>query len=84
MKKIMISDYNPSMGILIDVQHPEDYKKNPTPNSKNMYADKLLLNYKTVLDKNQKYFIVCSKGTLSRRVVAMLEYLGYDVTQVIR
>lgn len=79
----MISDYNPSMGILIDVQHPEDYKKNPTPNSKNMYADKLLLNYKTVLDKNQKYFIVCSKGTLSRRVVAMLEYLGYDVTQVI-
>ena len=54
MKKIMISDYNPSMGILIDVQHPEDYKKNPTPNSKNMYADKLLLNYKTVLDKNQK------------------------------
>ncbi len=80
----MISDYNPSMGILIDVQHPEDYKKNPTPNSKNMYADKLLLNYKTVLDKNQKYFIVCSKGTLSRRVVAMLEYLGYDVTQVIR
>ena len=80
----MISDYNPSMGILIDVQHPEDYKKNPTPNSKNMYADKLLLNYKTVLDKNQKYFIVCSKGTLSRRVVPMLEYLGYDVTQVIR
>lgn len=84
MKKIMISDYNPSMGILIDVQHPEDYKKNPTLNSKNMYADKLLLNYKMVLDKNQKYFIVCSKGTLSRRVVAMLEYLGYDVTQVIR
>ena len=84
MKKIRLSEYNPSMGILIDVQHPEDYKKNPTPNSKNMYADKLLLNYKTVLDKNQKYFIVCSKGTLSRRVVAMLEYLGYDVTQVIR
>ena len=84
MKKIMISDYNPSMGILIDVQHPEDYKKNPTPNSKNMYADKLLLNYKTVLDKNQKYFIVCIKGTLSIRVVAMREYLGYDVTQVIR
>ena len=80
----MISDYNPSMGILIDVQHHEDYKKNPTTNSKNMYADKLLLNYKMVLDKNQKYFIVCSKGTLSRRVVAMLEYLGYDVTQVIR
>ena len=84
MKKIMYSDYNPNMGILIDVQHPIDYKNNPTPNSKNMYADKLILNYKTVLDKNKKYFIVCSKGSLSKRVVAMLEYLGYDVTQVLR
>ncbi len=84
MKKIMFSEYNPSMGILIDVQHPLDYKENPTPNSKNMYADKLLMNYKTVLDKNKKYYIICNKGTLSRKVVAMLEYLGYDVTQVIK
>lgn len=80
----MFSEYNPSMGILIDVQHPLDYKENPTPNSKNMYADKLLINYKTVLDKNKKYYIICNKGTLSRKVVAMLEYLGYDVTQVIK
>ncbi len=84
MKKIMFSEYNPSMGILIDVQHPLDYKENPTANSKNMYADKLLMNYKTVLDKNKKYYIICNKGTLSRKVVAMLEYLGYDVTQVIK
>ena len=80
----MFSEYNPSMGILIDVQHPLDYKENPTANSKNMYADKLLINYKTVLDKNKKYYIICNKGTLSRKVVAMLEYLGYDVTQVIK
>ena len=80
----MFSEYNPSMGILIDVQHPLDYKENPTPNSKNMYADKLLMNYKTVLDKNKKYYIICNKGTLSRKVVAMLEYLGYDVTHVIK
>ena len=38
MKKIMYNDYNPSLGILIDVQHPIDYKENPTPNSKNIYA----------------------------------------------
>lgn len=84
MKKIKYSDYNPSMGILIDVQTPLDYQKNPTLNSKNVYADKLLMNYKTLLDKNKKYYIICSRGTLSRKVVAMLEYLGYDVTQVIR
>ena len=84
MKKIMYSEYNPDMGILIHVQHPLDYKENPTPNSKNIYADKLLMSYKVLLDKSKKYFIICNKGTLSGRVVAMLEYLGYDVTQVLK
>ena len=42
------------------------------------------MNYKTMLDKNKKYYIICNKGTLSRKVVNMLEYLGYDVTQVIK
>lgn len=83
MKRINLSDYNPSMGILIDVQHPEDYKKNPTPNSVNIYADKLLLNYKSILDYRKKYYIVCQKGFLSKKVVAMLEFYGFDVTQVI-
>ena len=84
MKKIMYNEYNPSLGILIDVQHPIDYKENPTSNSINVYADKLLMNYKTMLDKSKKYYIICNKGTLSRKVVNMLEYLGYDVTQVIK
>ncbi len=72
------------MGILIDVQHPEDYSKNPTPNSINIYVDKLLLNHKKYLNKNQKYYLVCNKGFLSKKAVSMLEYFGYDVTQVIR
>jgi len=84
MKRINFNEYKPNNGILIDVQHPEDYKNNPTPGSINIYADKLLMNYKTMLDYRKKYYIICSKGQLSRRVVAMLEYLGYDVTQVIR
>lgn len=83
MKRINLRDYNPSMGILIDVQHPLDYKKNPTPGSINIYADKLLMNYNSLLDPNKKYYIICSKGHLSQRVVAMLEFMRYDVTQVI-
>lgn len=71
------------MGILIDVQHPLDYKENPTPGSINIYVDKLLMNYKQLLDPRKRYFITCTKGKLSRRAVAMLEYLGYDVTQVL-
>jgi len=83
MKRIGYNEYNPKMGILIDVQHPLDYKKNPSSGI-NIYADKLLMNYKNLLDYNKKYYIVCSKGHLSRKVVAMLEYYGYDVTQVIK
>ena len=64
MKKISLSEYNPSMGILIDVQHPEDYKLNPTPNSKNVYADKLLMNHKVLLDRHNKYYIICNKGVM--------------------
>ena len=84
MKRISFKDFNPSMGILIDVQHPVDYKLNPTPGAINIYADKLLMDSKHYLTYNKKYYIICNKGFLSRRVTSMLEYLGYDVTQVLR
>lgn len=83
MKRINLSEYNPNMGTLIDVQHPLDYKNNPLSDI-NIYADNLLMNYKSLLSYDKKYFIICSKGSLSRRVVVMLEYLGFDVTQVIQ
>ena len=83
MKRIKLSDYNSNMGILIDVRNPEDYKNNPNLGSINIYADKLLMNYKSILDHNKKYYIICDKGVLSRKVVAILEYYGYNVTQVI-
>ena len=41
------------------------------------------MNHKVLLDRHNKYYIICNKGVLSRKVVAMLEYFGYDVTQVI-
>lgn len=84
MKRIKLSEYNPSMGTLIDVQHPEDYRLSPTPNSINIYSDKLLMNYRSYLDINKKYYITCKKGHLSGRVVAMLEFYGFNVTQVIQ
>ena len=71
------------MGILIDVRNPNDANNKPINGSINIYADKLLMNYKTLLDPNKKYFIICDKGVLSRKVVAILEYYGYNVTQVI-
>lgn len=83
MKRINIKDYNKNMGELIDVQHPIDYMKNPTLGSINIYADKLLMDFKKYLDINKEYFIICKSGYLSKKVVATLEYYGYKVTQVV-
>ena len=49
----------------------------------NIYADKLLFNSKSYLDFSKRYYIICNKGFLSQKVVAYLEYLGYNVTQVL-
>ena len=58
MKRISFTDFTPSMGILIDVHHPVDYKLNPTPEAINIYADKLLMDSKHYLNPVNKYYII--------------------------
>jgi len=70
------------MGTLIDLSDPEVYKKRKKPGSINMTFDYLMLHYKEVLRKGLPYYILCTKGIHSKRAVAILEYYGYDVTQV--
>ena len=83
MKTIKESEFRPSMGILIDVQNPISYKENHNPYSININYDKLLMNHKTILDKNKKYFLICNKGHKSKQATRILEFYGYDVTYVI-
>lgn len=82
MKRLKINDYYKSMGTLIDIQNPIDYQEYHHPDSINIPYEKLMLNYKKLLDKNKRYFIVCNKGTKSRKAVSILEFYGYDVTQM--
>jgi len=82
MKRLDINNYYKNMGILIDIQNQLDYQKYHHPDSINIPYEKLLLNYKTLLDKNKSYYIVCNKGTKSRKAVSILEFYGYDVTQL--
>ena len=84
MKRIDLNVYDKSMGTLIDVSDEITFKRNPYPGSINIPYEKLLLNYKELLNKNQKYYIMCLKGIHSRKVVSILEFYGYDVTQVTR
>ncbi len=83
MKSIKEIDYNPNMGLLIDVKDPISYKEKHNPYSVNIYYDKLLMNHKTILDKNKKYYIICDKGHKSKQAVRILSFYGYDVTYVI-
>ena len=83
MKTILESEYEPSMGILIDVKKPDLYAKNHNPYSINIYYDKLLMNYNKILDKRKKYYIICDKGHKSKSAVRILSFYGYDVTYVI-
>ena len=54
MKRIDLNVYNKEMGTLIDVSDEITYKKNPYPGSINIPYEKLLLNYKELLNKNKK------------------------------
>ena len=83
MKIIKLSDYDTSMGKLIDVQHPLDYAKHHDKRSINIYADKLLMDPSKYLNKQETYYITCYKGFLSKRVVRTLSYYGYNLVQVI-
>lgn len=84
MKRIDLNVYNKDMGTLIDVSDEISYKQNPYPGSVNIPYEKLLLHYKEILNKEKKYYIMCLKGIHSRKVVSILEFYGYDVTQVMK
>lgn len=83
MKVIKESDYHKDMGVLIDVRHPVNYQEKHNPDSINIYYDTLLLNHKTLLNKHEKYYLICDKGYKSKQAVRILEFYGYDVTYVI-
>jgi len=82
MKRISIHDYHENMGTLIDLGDVVTYEKRKRPGSINLTYDKLMLHHQEYLKKGVPYFILCTKGIHSRRAVAILEYYGYDVTQV--
>ena len=83
MKKINIKDYDDSMGILIDVRDPIYFEKEHHIDSINIPYNKLLLNHQKLLDSTKKYYITCTKGYKSKKAVSILEFYGYDVTQVV-
>ncbi len=67
---------------IIDLQSPVDYNNYHLRGAVNIPYDELLNNYRKYLNKNETYCIYCKSGKLSKRVVAMLSYLGYNVIKI--
>lgn len=82
MKRIRFQDYQSYMGTLFDLGDNDTYQKRKVSGSVNISYDKLMLHYQNYMKKGIPYFILCTKGIHSKKAVAILEYYGYDVTQV--
>lgn len=77
MKKILLSDYDYSKGIFIDLSNSK-----VVGSSMDISYEDLLINHSELLDKSKKYYIYCKGGIKSRKAVNILEFYGYDVTLV--
>ena len=64
---------------IIDVSDSYSYNLSHLNNSINIPYDKLINNYRKYLNKNEKYYIYCKSGKLSKRIVLVLSSLGYNV-----
>lgn len=79
MKKILLKDYNETMGTFIDVNNNDNHL---FKNSIHIPYENLIINHKELLDKNKNYFIYCNGGIKSKKAVNILEFYGYNVTLV--
>lgn len=72
------------MGILIDIRAKYEALNNKVPNSINIPYNELIFNHQKYLNKNNKYFLICSGGIKSKKATNILTVYGYDVTNVIK
>lgn len=84
MKTINIKDYKSYMGKLIDVRPKYEYIKKSISGSINIPYDELIFNHNKYLNKNEKYFLICSGGVKSKKATNILSVYGYDVTNVLK
>lgn len=64
---------------IIDVSDRYTYMNGHLNNSINIPYDELLNNYRKYLNKNDKYYLYCKSGKLSRRATMVLSSIGYKV-----
>lgn len=83
MNSISINEYKSYMGTLIDIRPKYEASINKYKNAVNIPYNELIFNHQKYLNKNQRYFIICSKGVQSKKAVNILSVYGYEVYNVI-
>lgn len=64
---------------IIDVSDKYTYNEYHIKGSINIPYDDLINNYRRYLNKNEKYYLYCKSGKLSKRATMILSSLGYKV-----
>lgn len=67
---------------IIDIRSNQSYNNNHIPEAKNIPYEKLLVNPGLYLNFKTRYYIYCQKGVTSRRLVSMLNKMGYHTTSI--
>ena len=63
---------------IIDIRNNQNFNNNHIPNAINIPYEKLLLHPKAYLEYGKKYYIYCQKGMASKRIVSILNKIGYN------
>ncbi len=70
------------MGQIIDVREKVEYNVKHIEGSINIPYNELIFNHNKYLDKNKRYFLICSGGIKSKRATNILTIYGYDVVNI--
>lgn len=84
MKTMKYIEYNPNMGLLIDVRDKSISNAKPIRYAKNIPYNELIFNHNKYLSKNNIYFIICDGGVKSKKTCNILSVYGYNVVNVIK
>lgn len=82
MKKVKYHELLNKNVKIICVDEKYEYSLSHIKGSINIPYETLLSNYRSLLNKNETYYIYCKGGIKSKRMVTILEYLGYNVVMI--
>jgi rhodanese-related sulfurtransferase len=68
---------------IIDIREPYEHQTGHVPGSKNIPMTSILVNYNSLLKKNETYYIICQSGNRSTVVSQFLEAHGFNVINVL-